>query len=521
MRSTVLSAEEDDEFCVAERGIGLWSLLRDLRAMRPQRATTQLVKHCSRQPSGGSGGGPRSRNADTHVPRREDPLRASIRRSLLAVLAAIAAGCGTPSVTPPSAPTASPSSHVISHVVIVVQENRSFDNMFSGFPGTDAPIYGYAGKTKVALRKVALESPYQVNNDWSDAIVSWDRGKMDGFNAQQLSGSGPPLLAYSYVPRAESAPYWAMAAQYVLADRMFPTEFGPSFTAHLNLIGGNTELAPGRAEVDVPTALPWGCDAPPSTTTSTIDTARVEAYNGPFPCFTQFRTLADTLDAAGVSWKYYAPAVNSGLDGDAWSEFDAIRSVRFGPDWRKVVSPETAVFADLKNNALPSVSWVIPDLMNSDHPGTGGNTGPSWVASVVNAIGASAYWDSSAIVVLWDDWGGWYDDVPPPQLDFRGLGIRVPCILISPFARIAPGAKAGYVSHTQYEFGSVLRFVEDTFGLPQLGAASLGYTDARAATLGDSLDLTQKPRAFTHITAPYSQAYFRNETPSLRPPDDR
>jgi phospholipase C len=433
------------------------------------------------------------------------------------------AGCGSggSSGVPHAPGSAAPVKDPIQHIVIIVQENRSFDNLFSGFPGADAPNYGYVGTTKVPLQSTPLEDGY-LNNNYSDAIDSWDGGKMDAFDEAQPPGQGPPGLPYSYVPRSESAPYWSMAEQYVLADHMFPTEFGPSFTAHINLIGGNTELVAGQlAEVDTPTQLPWGCDAPAPTITYTLNTARQEMSNGPFPCFTQFRTMADTLDAAGVSWKYYAPSVfTGGLGGQAWSEFSAIQKVRYGPDWTKVVSPETTVLSDIPAGKLPAVSWVIPDLNNSDHPGSGGNTGPSWVASVVNAVGSSPYWNSSAIFILWDDWGGWYDDVPPPQLDFRGLGIRVPCIVVSPYSRVTSAQQPGFVSHTQYEFGSILAFVEETFRLPVLGSAALGYTDARATSLGDAFDFQQAPRHFTAIAAPQSKTFFLHQIPSGKPPDD-
>ena len=194
--------------------------------------------------------------------------------------------------------------------------------------------------------------------------------------------------------------------------------------------------------------------------------------------------------------------------------FSAIRAVFEGPDWkRNVRSPQTLVLGDARAGRLPAVSWVIPDALDSDHPAERSDTGPSWVASVVNAVGESKDWSSTAIVVLWDDWGGWYDNAPPPQLDFTGLGIRVGCVVISPYAR------RGYVSHTQYEFGSILRFVEQTFGLPPLGPASFGYTDARARSLVDAFDFTQKPRAFVPIPAPYSPQYFLRRPPSRRLPD--
>ena len=119
------------------------------------------------------------------------------------------------------------------------------------------------------------------------------------------------------------------------------------------------------------------------------------------------------------------------------------------------------------------------------------------MTSVVNAVGQSPYWNSTAIVVIWDDWGGFYDNVPPPQLDYTSLGMRVPLVVISPFAR------RHYISKTQYEFGSILKFIEQNFG-----TASLGTTDARANSIVDIFDFKQKPGKFQPFIAPYDQAYF-------------
>ncbi len=436
---------------------------------------------------------------------------------LLSLCLAWNAGCSP--AAPPAAPQTSPTAHrYIKHVVIVIQENRSFDNLFSGYPGADAPSYGYAGTKRTPLRPVALENRGDIRNNWLDGIHGWNHGKMDGFDREHFYDEASNF-AYAYVPRDESAPYWSMARQYVLADQMFPTEFGPSFTAHLSLIAGNTTLDPEPiAEVNQPSGYPWGCDGPPGARSHTIDIRRIERFNGPRPCFQKFRTMADTLDAAGVSWKYYASPL-SRIGGMVWSEFDSIHSVRYGPDWGKVISPQTKVLSDVEKGALADVTWVTPDWQDSDHTGSGYNRGPSWVASIVNAIGESRYWQSTAIFVLWDDWGGWYDDAPPPQLDYRGLGIRVPCLMISPYARIATGAKRGYVSHTQYEFGSILKFVEEVYALPPLGSTSQGFTDTRATSMLDTFDFTQPPRAFTPIAAPYSKDVFSNERPSYILPD--
>jgi phospholipase C len=451
---------------------------------------------------------------------------ARVRSAALSFLLALAVtGCAAPgaperSVLPDGAERAGAQpGRYVKHVVIIVQENRSFVDLFRGFPGADAPSFGYAGKRKIMLKPVPLEDPNNIENNWRDAVAAFDNGKMDGFYRQRFYGT-KDTFPYAYVPANESRPYWALARRWVLADRMFPTEFGPSFTAHLNLIAANTELNPHEIEVDTPTTLPWGCDAPGGTRTYTLGRGG-ESLDGPFPCFRPLRTMADTLDTAGISWRYYAPLLKASLGGEAWTEFDAIHAVRYGPDWKNVTSPETTVLADVKNGRLPGVSWVIPDLKNSDHAGSASSTGPAWVASVVNAIGRSRYWNSTAIVVLWDDWGGWYDDAAPPQLDVRGLAIRVPCIVISPYARVAPGAKAGFISNTQYEFASVLKFVEQVYGLPALGPASLGYTDSRARSILDVFDFSQKPRAFVPVPQPYSDAYLLARPPSLQPPDDQ
>jgi phospholipase C len=440
---------------------------------------------------------------------------ATAKRRLPYLLACAAwmGGCGGQTMPAGGSTPTSGVQQYIKHVVIVVQENRSFDNLFSGFAGADAPAYGYAGKKKIKLHATALENPGDIENNWRDAISGWNNGKMNGFEHEHFYG-GPLNFAYAYVPRDESAPYWAMARRYVLADRMFPMEFGPSFTAHLSLIAANTDIKPTPiAEVDAPDTLRWGCEAPNGTRTFTLDTDRVERFNGPFPCFSDFRTIADRLDAAGITWRYYASPIGT-VPGDVWSEFSSIRAVRYGPDWKNVISPQTIVLRDVHAGALAGVSWVTPDWKDSDHTGSGYDRGPSWVTSVVNAIGGSPYWKSTVIVVLWDDWGGWYDDAPPPQLDFRGLGIRVPCIVISPYA------KAGYVSHTQYEFGSVLKLVEEVFNLPRIGPPSLGFTDSRAASMLDVFDFNQKPHGFSPIAARYPESSFLNERPSYVPPDN-
>jgi phospholipase C len=221
--------------------------------------------------------------------------------------------------------------------------------------------------------------------------------------------------------------------------------------------------------------------------------------------------LRDLLDAGSVTWRYYSPDVGV-PSGAVWAAFDAIRAVRYGSEWStNQVSPEKKIFTEIQRGTLPGVSWVIPDYNNSDHAGRSGDTGPSWVAQVVNAIGNSPAWDRTAILILWDDWGGWYDHVPPPgPRRAGGLGFRVPLIVVSPFA------KTGYIAQAQYSYGSILRFIEDNWSLGRLGTSDRSAADF----VHDFFDFKQKPRAFRPIDAPYSQRYFLQQAASHQPVDD-
>jgi phospholipase C len=147
---------------------------------------------------------------------------------------------------------------------------------------------------------------------------------------------------------------------------------------------------------------------------------------------------------------------------------------------------------------LANFTWITPECAESDHLECGGGYGPSWVAALVDTIGASKFWDSTAIFVQWDDWGGFYDHVAPRYKDYDGVGFRVPLLVISPYA------KKDHVSHVHYETASVLRFAEDLYGLPHLAAA-----DTRAASpAGDCFDFSQPPRRFAFIKAPYPAKFF-------------
>lgn len=404
----------------------------------------------------------------------------------------------------------------IKHIVIVIQENRSVDNLFNGFPGADTVRVGMSRRGPVELRPVDLDYPADVDHQHHAFLQAFDGGRMDGWESVFTTPRQASTFPYAYVPENEVEPYWTMAERFTFADRTFESNSGPSFPAHLYLISGQGQYVASNPNHLETTHYAWGCDSPPDARVSLIGPSGDEVP-GPWPCF-DFETLADVALESGVTWRYYAPGLDS--LGSIWSAYDAVRHIRFGPLWGNVVSPETRVLQDAKIGNLPSITWVVPSAQNSDHPfprldtehdvGVSGQYGPQWVASIVNAIGEGPLWNSTAIVVVWDDWGGWYDHVAPPQLDRMGLGFRVPMIVISPWA------KRHYVSHVQHEFGSIVHFAEDAFDLP-----SLHTTDERADALRDCFDFTQQPGPFVPIPTFRKAAFFTDpRQPDVDPDTD-
>ncbi len=413
------------------------------------------------------------------------------------------------------------STKYIKHIVLMIQENRSFDDLFATFPGADGATYGYTstGK-KIMLKKHSLAAA-DINHDWSTYRAECDlQGgvcKMDGFDLAKINGNNPAgTYAYQYADPSQIQAYWAIAQNYALLDHMFQTQGSGSFTAHQDLIAGGTAIDSTNSLIDYPSEwTDWGCDAPAGTVTSliTVDDA-YKFQKGPFPCLDYpHGTLRDLLDAKHVGWKYYTPPYTpkTGGSGALWNAFAVIKSVRQGPEWTTNIStPETNICSDVANGTLPAFSWVIPDQLDSDHPRTdrGTDNGPDWIASVVNKIGKSAYWKSTAIVVVWDDWGGFFDHVAPKQYSSGELGFRVPALVISPYVG------QGNISHTQFEFGSILKFAEQTFEL-----GSLGTTDVRASSIGSIFRFNQSPRAFTSVPTKRTCGDFLRRKPSYLPVD--
>jgi phospholipase C len=372
---------------------------------------------------------------------------------------------------------------VIQHVVYIIQENRSFNNLFMGFKGATTQNYGYdTNGDKIMLHSQTIATNWDIDHSANGFFAAYDSGKDDGWNNEYACCGQPKNFAYAYAPKSETKTYWDMAKQYVLADNLFQSQLDGSFIAHQYAIA-----AYANGEVNYP-ETEWGCQGGKQDVIQTLKSNR--SY-GPFvPVCEDYTTLGDELDNASLSWRFYTAPYND--DGGLWSAYSAVNHIYNGPDFAKdVITPASQFTTDVKNGTLAAVTWITPLFENSDHGGMNSTGGPTWVSSLVNAVGESQFWDSTVIFVIWDDWGGFFDPVAPIYLDYDGSGFRIPLIAISPYA------KQGYVSHVQYESSSVLRFMEDNFGLAPLAAS-----DSRAADpANDFFDFSQNPRTFTPFKA--------------------
>jgi phospholipase C len=405
-------------------------------------------------------------------------------------------------------------SNLPTHVVVIVQENRSVDNLFQQLPGIDTQNYGYnKKKAKVPLQMEALAWSADPSHAHSAFVTEFDNGKLDGFAQEKCGGCGVDA-AYSYVNPSDVAQYYAMAEQYAFADHNLQPNEGPSMPGHIYLIAAETGQ-PGSTwylseNPKTPKAKdPKDCLAVAGTTVEQINMAT--AYPGVegnpiFPCLDTTPTIIDEIQSAGLTWRYYTPNM-----GNLWTA-PCVMQRYDCPNNSNVITPETTVLSDIANGDLANVSWVIPSAPNSDHPfKKGGGGGPAWVSSVVDAIGQSQYWDSTAIFVVWDDWGGWFDHYlsgnghpTSNPTDPYEYGFRVPLMAIGPYVRPA------YISHTPRNSTSILHFIEDNFGL-----ASLGYLDAQTDDLSELFNFAQNPNPFQ----PFDMGPMTLQQRRMLPPD--
>jgi phospholipase C len=450
--------------------------------------------------------------------------RRSLRRILpyaAALALALAAGCGGGGSSggggaPGPVPTTTINPGKLQHVVVIVQENRSVDNLFHVLPGVDTVSYGLDSNNQPRqLLPVPLQIPYDPDHTHFGFVTEYNSGAMNGFDLEASECGIPPdgykcpsyQNIYTYVQASDIQPYLLLAQRFALADRVLQTNQGPSYPAHFYLVAAQS----GRpmAVAENASNLNGGCDAPEGVRVGYVDLT--QPYPGlpeshGTPCV-DFPTIFDELDAAKVTWRYYAP-----YQDNLWNPANGIHHLFASPEFKtNVVYPETTILSDVRNGALRDVSYVVPQLIYSDHPRGSGAQGPDWVATITNAIGESPYWNNTTILVVWDDWGGWYDHYKPMSPpgspnDPYEFGFRVPLLVISPFVK-----QAGLIDHKQRDFTSILRFIERTYNLPALTAL-----DANADDLMGMLDFTHAPLQYTHIDTSGFTPYGPKHHPRAR-----
>jgi phospholipase C len=370
---------------------------------------------------------------------------------LLSFLLAAILGCGggksntnasnptpTPSVNPP------PQAAEISHVIVVMMQNRSFDNLFGTFPGANGITAGAPGFSEKDA-KGRIITPALLTNPVApdmphlrqDMLNVWDQGNMDKFaffNGDMSMGHYD-----NTTPGVDTL--WALTQQFALADNFFPSVMGDAPSNQLYLVAADDQNTPFSIEPFFPP-----CNAGETT---------MAGYTNPH--------VGDQLQAKGLGWAWYSENIADCSEYVAQENpFQFFTDSHASSNIRDL----TALTTDLTSGNFPAVSFVQPSPSHSMHPNDGVplTDGTTWLNGFVSQIQASPVWTSAAIVVVWDSSGGWYDHVPPPQVDAQGLGPRVPMLVISPFA------KKNYISHVQMDDVSILKFIQKTFGLPSLNA---------------------------------------------------
>ncbi len=386
--------------------------------------------------------------------------------------------------------------HKIKHVIIVMQENRSFDSYFGTYPGADGiPMSNGVPQVCAPNPAGGCVRPYHDTADANgggphakkNAVADMDHGKMDGFVKERaaavLSCKDPqnPACATTNTPDvmgyhtgAEIQNYWTYAKDFVLNDHMFEPVKSWSLPDHLYLVSA------------------WSArchDTSPDSCVSNIGgpypgfrfdkAVRQELFTGQTSIDLAWTDITWLLYEHNVSWSYYVQAgVQPDCANDAaetcapikqnvqtpgiWNPLPLFTDVQDDHQLGNIKSLD-AYFAAAMAGTLPSVSWITPSAPDSEHPPASVHQGQAYVTSIINAAMKSPDWSSTAIFLAWDDWGGFYDNVVPPQVDQYGYGLRVPSIVISPYA------KRGYIDHQTLSSDAYLKFIEDDF----LGGARL------------------------------------------------
>jgi phospholipase C len=393
--------------------------------------------------------------------------------------------------------------HKIQHVIIIMQENRSFDSYFGVYPGADGiPMQGGVPTVCVPDPMTGTcVAPFVDHKDKNpgaphkaaDSVTDVDGGKMDGFIADAEAGGrcapGRTCTAdqvMGYHVQSDIPNYWAYAQNFVLDEHMFESVASWSFTSHLALVSAWAAKCPN-------TQNPMSCQS------DLMPRDRTAGDPEPFA----WTDLTYLLHAHNISWGYYLDhgaqsTTNPNGVPKLWDVMPGFTDVNQDQQTGNV-QPLTTFMTQAQAGTLPAVSWIVPDQQDSEHPSAVVSTGQAYVTGIVNAVMQSSDWSSSAIFIAWDDWGGFYDHVVPPVADTLGYGIRVPALVISPYA------KPGYIDPQTLSFDAYLKFIEDDFlGRQRLDPATDGRPDSRPdvrenlsmlGSLQHDFNFSQSPRA--------------------------
>ena len=335
----------------------------------------------------------------------------------------------------------------IKNIVVVLQENHTFDNYFGTFPKAE----GIGGRNICLPESPGLAnciSPYHdsnltpvdMNHNWASAHRDYDGGEMDGFVYSE--GNRETM---GYYDGGDIPHYWRAAKNYVLCDHYFTSVMSESAPNHLYLVAGT---AGGLLDDNVPSTL-------------------------------NFSPVFQELDGTGISWKVYGFT-------NWYKKFQYVQST---PSASSNFAGGSEFAKDVESGNLCEVSWIIGAPGGSEHPPQNIQTGQDSVATdIVNKMGASRYWNGDVLFVTWDDYGGFFDHVPPPQVDSFGYGFRVPCLVVSPFAR------RSYIDSVVNDHTSILKFIEQRYAL-----AHLSSRDAAANDMSEAFDFTQPAQTFHAI----------------------
>lgn len=378
----------------------------------------------------------------------------------------------------------------IKHFIVLLQENHTFDNYFGTYPGAD----GIPANTSMPKNpndpSAGTIQPWHIGNstitDLSHTETTfhgqYNNGKMDSFVSYLDSINQNGQLSMGYYNDVDIPYYWNLADNYVLFDRFFSSAADGSFSNHMYWVAAASPQATrGQKLADVLANTP---------------------------------TIFDRLQAAGVSWKFYVenyePTItyrNQANAGNKASQVIWVPLLNFDrfiddPTLNSHIVDLDQYYTDLRNGTLPAVSYLVPSGA-SEHPPQKPITGERTVKNLIQELMRSSSWSSSAFMLLYDDWGGWFDHVKPPQVDNFGYGFRVPGLLVSPYAR------KGFIDNTQLDFTSLLKFIEENWSV-----APLASRDTAASNFMEAFDFTQAPRPAVFLTSTRVGAIVPKKDPS-------